>query len=173
MRVFGFDLSVSRIGVAHPDGSTTSITARAKAADPYRRLNELLTAVSRELRLWPGVDVVVVEGYALGAVKGRLAAIRLGEIGGAMRLLTWELGIPFVDVPPSSVKQVATGNGNASKDEVLFAARAAGARARNHDEADAWWCHEIGIRALAGDPLPEALDALPWPRAPRPSPRST
>jgi Holliday junction resolvasome RuvABC endonuclease subunit len=160
---FGLDLSTKRIGLARPDGTTTSITARAGASDPYRRLHELVTGVSHEFRRWPGTPLAVVEGYAIGAVPGRWALVRLGELGGSIRLLAWELGIATVDVSPSSLKLAATGNGGAKKDVMIEAAIAAGGRPGNHDEADAWHLHDLGRRALAGEELPEKLASLPWP----------
>ena len=163
MSVFGLDLSTKRIGLARPDGTTVSITARAGAGDPYRRLHELVSAVSNELRRWPGAPLAVVEGYALGAVRGHLALVRLGELGGSVRLRAWELGIPTVDVAPRALKAFATGNGAASKDEMVAAAVAHGGRPANHDEADAWHAHELGRRWLAGLELPEKLGALGWP----------
>jgi Holliday junction resolvasome RuvABC endonuclease subunit len=159
---YGIDPSTKRIGLAHPDGATTSITARAGADDPIRRRHELRAGVRRELRLWPEARLAVVEGYGLGS-PGRLSLVRLGEVGGAVRDEAFELGLEVVEVPPSVLKLAATGKGNASKDEVLEAARAAGSTARNHDEADAWWLHELGRRWLADEPLPDSVAVLPWP----------
>lgn len=163
MTVYGIDPSTKRLGLARPDGTTVSITARAGAEDPIRRRHELRVQVRRELRLWPDAVLAVVEGYALGT-PGRLALVRLGEIGGAARDECFDAGLEVVEVAPSSLKEVATGRGGASKDDVLDAALELGAHPRNHDEADAWWLSEIGRRALAGAPLPETVAALPWPR---------
>jgi Holliday junction resolvasome RuvABC endonuclease subunit len=160
---FGLDLSTKRIGLARPDGSTTSITARAGAQDPYRRLHELVTAVVAELRRWPDAALIVVEGYAIGAVPGRWALVRLGELGGSTRLAAWERGLVTVDVAPAALKHFATGSGRASKEAMVAAAVAAGGRPGNHDEADAWHLHDLGRRALAGEELPPSLAALSWP----------
>lgn len=162
--VFGLDPSTKRIGLTRPDGTTVSIRARAGAEDPIRRRHELRVAVRRELRCWPEATLLVVEGYNLGAVPGRLALVRLGEIGGAVRDEAFEAGLDVVEVAPAALKLEATGKGTASKDEVLEAARVAGAAVQNDDEADAWWLHEIGRRALAGLPLSAKVAALPWPR---------
>jgi hypothetical protein len=161
--VFGVDPSTKRIGLARPDGTTVSLRARAGAEDPIRRRHELRTAVRRELRCWPEATLLVVEGYALGAVPGRLALVRLGEIGGAVRDEAFEAGLDVVEISPAALKVEATGNGRASKAEVVAAAVAAGASPRNDDEADAWWLSEIGRRALAGAPLSPKVAALSWP----------
>lgn len=162
MTVFGIDPSVTRLGLARPDGSTCSLAPSAGAADPLRRLNELVSFVARELARWPDAELVVVEGYALHG-PGRIALVRLGELGGALRLLAWERLLHVVEVAPDALKLVATGSGRADKTQIVDAAREAGASPRNHDEADAWWLHEIGRRAVAGEPLPASVAALPWP----------
>lgn len=162
-RVFGIDPSTKRIGLARPDGTTVSITAHAGAEDPIRRRHELRTAVRRELRLWPEATLAVVEGYAL-AVPGRLALVRLGEIGGAVRDEAFEAGLAVVEVSPSSLKEVATGKGSATKGQMIETAIAAGAHPANDDEADAYWLHETGRRALLGLPLPPNVRGLPWPQ---------
>lgn len=162
MTVFGLDPSTKRIGIARPDGSTTSVTAKAGADDPWRRLHELSDAVERELIRWPEATLIVIEGPALH-VPGRLALIRIGEVRAAAALAAFRRVFTIVEVSPSSLKEIATGNGRADKNQVLDAAVMAGASPRNHDEADAWWLSEIGRRALAGAPLPDAVAALPWP----------
>lgn len=162
MSAFGLDPSTARIGLARPDGSTTSITAHAGAADSWRRLHELSDAVERELIRWPDADVIVIEGPALH-VPGRLALIRVGEVRAAAALAAFRRLFTIVEVAPTALKMVATGNGNAKKEDVVAAAIDAGATPRNHDEADAWWLHEIGRRVLAGEPVPESIAALPWP----------
>jgi Holliday junction resolvasome RuvABC endonuclease subunit len=175
-RAVGLDLSCSRSGVALPDNTTRSIVPRAGSSDPARRLNEIVWRLDAYLQVEraTGVDLAVIEGYNLGPVVGRLAAVRLGEVGGAVRTRLFELGIPFIEIPPKQVKLWATGNGNASKDMMVEAAQADGAIVANHDEADAYWCHDIGRcrdgdwRPLsAPDPLREVRSkirrSLKWP----------
>lgn len=135
----GLDPGVKSFGVALPDGSTRTISPRAGSKDPARRLNEILYRLSAYLRLCSGLEIAMIEGYDLGPRRGQLALVRLGELGGVVRGHLFELGIPYMEVPPKSLKLYATGNGNASKDDMSEAARACGAEAANHDEADAWW----------------------------------
>ena len=70
---------------------------------------------------------------------------------GAVRLTTKRVAmtrihvpVRWVDIPPSSLKKFATGSGNASKAEVLWAAKKVGALVTTEDEADADWCWRIG-----------------------------
>lgn len=169
LAIAGLDPSTARIGWAAPSGHTSSLTARAGAADPARRLHELAREVERVVRLYPPrPDLVAVEGYALAA-PGRLALIRLGEIGGVIRCRLHELCIAYVEIPPTSLKRHATGNGNADKDRMLARARELCPEGiSNHDEADAWLLRRMTRQALGLEPMTlgheqDAIAALVWP----------
>ena len=171
MNVAGCDPSTSRIGWAGTDGSLHSISAKAKADENARRLHELVSSVDRTMAIrppWP--DVIAVEGYSLQAFGGGiLSKIRLGEIGGSLRLRWFEQGIPYVEVPPSSLKRFATGSGNADKERMVRAAQQQGATPRNDDEADAFHLRRMALAAyglISGqleDYELDAISALPWP----------
>ena len=165
MRIAGLDVSTSRIGYAAPDGRLFSITARAGASDPARRLYELIRDFETTLyRYPPRPDLVVIEGYSL-ASPGRLALIRLGEIGGVVRLRLFEREISYVEVPPSSLKRFAVGAGNATKEPMLRRAIELGARlhgSTNDDEADAFHLRRMGRAAhgLEGPLVDHEIDAI-------------
>ena len=168
MRIAGLDLSTARIGYAAPEGTLHSVTARAGADDVSRRLHELLTALERLLRLYPPLpDLVAVEGYSL-ASPGRLALVRLGEVGGAVRLRLFELDVPYVEIPPSSVKRHATGAGNADKHRMQARAIELGARGNvNDDEADAFLLRRMARQAHGLEPMDldherDAIANLSW-----------
>ena len=162
MTVFGVDASTTRTGIARPDGTTTSIVPRAGSKDPLRRLHEIVEAFELELRRFPEARLAVFEDYSLGS-PGRISLVRLGEVGGNLRIRCFERGLEVVAIRPSSLKLEATGNGSASKDLMVDTARARGARVANNDEADAWHARDVGLRALRGEPLSDAVAALPWP----------
>lgn len=168
MRIAGLDLSTARIGYAAPEGALHSVTARTKADDVPRRLHELLTALERLLRLYPPLpDLVAVEGYSL-ASPGRISLVRLGELGGAVRLRLFELDVPYVEIPPSSVKRHATGNGNADKYRMVARAIELGARGSvNDDEADAFLLRRMarqahGLEVAELDHERDAIANLSW-----------
>lgn len=56
--------------------------------------------------------LVVLEGYSMGS-KGRV--FHIAENTGILKHYMWQLGIPWIDAPPTSVKKFATGKGNADK----------------------------------------------------------
>lgn len=78
------------------------------------RINKLVTEY-RDLH-------VIIEGYSFGS-KGR-SVVSLGELGGAVRLFLFQNNIPFLEVPPTTLKKVVTGRGDAKKEDMLAAVRA-------------------------------------------------
>lgn len=63
---------------------------------------------------------VAIEGYAYAMAN---QAHQLGEVGGVVRTVLWGHCFPFRIHSPSSVKKFATGKGNATKEEMVAAAR--------------------------------------------------
>ena len=163
MNVVGLDLSTKRIGFAAANGDLLSISGHAGAEDPYRRRHELTRELAHAFKLRPPrPDLVVVEDY-ITAAPGRIALVRLGEIGGIVRTWLFEEDLRMVLVSPGTVKRFATGNGNADKEAMQRRAIELGARGNvNHDEADAFHLRRMGRAAhgLEGILLAHELDAL-------------
>lgn len=61
--------------------------------------------------------LVAIEGYAMGSKTRPQMA---GELGGHLRLLLWQAGIPYIIVPPTLVKKYATGKGTSPKDVMMM-----------------------------------------------------
>lgn len=99
--------------------------------------------------------LVVIEGYAFGARNGREA---LGELGGLLRhaLYLWE--VPWITVPPPSLKLWITGQGRASKAAMRKAlvGRLPKDEKLSHDEVDAYALGLLG-EAFLQRQLPTAL----------------
>lgn len=170
--IAGLDASTKRIGYAAPDGHLWSVSAKAGPKDPARRLHELERALERLISLYPPKpELVIIEGYALGG-PGRLSLVRLGELGGVIRLRLFELGIPYLEIPPTVLKRYATGNGAAKKPAMIDAALELGATATatalNDDEADAFLLRHLGRMGYGLEPLElgpklEILSAITFP----------
>lgn len=160
-RVVGLDLSLTATGIATPEGQRT-IGTKARGCE---RLIELRDTIRKACEL---ADLVAVEGYSFGSRNSHAHA--LGELGGVVRVALHVASVPFVEVPPSSLKKFATGKGNAGKEEVLASAiRRLGYEGHDNNEADALWLRAMGMDAL-GCPLvamPEshraALVKVEWP----------
>jgi Holliday junction resolvasome RuvABC endonuclease subunit len=140
--VTGLDGSLTSTGWAR-DGKTGRILGPIQEHANYMqkvvRLNKLVVAIDR---ICKGSEVVVMEGYSHASKYG---GEWMGELGGAIKLVLYRRRIPFVVIPPSTMKKYATDNGRASKDQVLAAAVRQGAPVENNDEADAWWLYDMGL----------------------------
>jgi crossover junction endodeoxyribonuclease RuvC len=178
----GLDVSTARIGYAAPSGALISITAKAGADDPARRLHQLRTGLTTALVRYPPLpDLIGIEGYSLGMMTvtrttstgshktptGVLSKIRLGEVGGMVRLHLFDNHIAYVDIPPTSLKRFATGRGNADKATMLAAARKHGVDVANDVEADAFHARRMALGAHGYlitllDHEADAIAALTW-----------
>lgn len=168
-RFIGIDYSTTATGIAIADGHHwQTFTLRSKPSGDtlsayYERIQDLAHDIvaAAEPRLG---DVIGIEGIAFagrGSSVDRLhyAWHRTAEF--LTRLQKTEL----VVVTTNQVKQLATGKGNAQKDEVLLATerRLPQAQASNNDEADAVWI-AVGASILAGSPVID-LPAAHMPKA--------
>lgn len=133
-RIVGLDLSITSTGIALPDGTTRTLHPRQ--IDLGARLNQLGTDLWRILQQ-ADPQLAIIEGYSLHS-PGPLGMVRRAEWVGCVRRDLRRLRVPTVEVPPTSLKLWATGNGNAPKPRMIQAARDAGGDPANHDEADAY-----------------------------------
>jgi Holliday junction resolvasome RuvABC endonuclease subunit len=154
IRVVGCDPSLTALGLATPEGPRT-LTTRLRGPVRLAWLrDEVLTALDLHDDPTAWTALAAVEGYSYDSGH---AAHQLGELGGVLRLAFWERRIPYVVIPPSTLKQYATGRGNAGKEEVLAAAiRRLGYQGHDHNQADALW-----LRAMAMDHYGHPLCAIP------------
>jgi crossover junction endodeoxyribonuclease RuvC len=169
-RILALDLSLVRTGACVSSdsgafGDYSSIaTGKLRGMERIDRIARQVQARARD------VDLVVIEGYSFGS-KGR-SVFDIAELGGCVRFLLYRLGIPWVDVSPSTLKKYATGKGNSPKDAMIAAAiRRFGFAGCDNNEADAYllWClarHAYG-RPIASVPQVQAaaIEAVmfPWP----------
>lgn len=168
MNVTALDLSLSSTGVASSvdDGITGVTTLEPGKLRGVHRLRWLREQVMLHAY---GAHLVVMEGYSFGS-RGR-AMFSLGELGGVIRCALDDAGIPWVALPPSVVKKLATGKGNAKKELVLVeAVKRLGYTGSSTDEADALWLLQAALihYGLPGAvDLPKAhlsaLDTIEWP----------
>lgn len=163
MSILALDLSLTATGWAHSNGRSGVIVPRGEFARGIDRLRWIRWSVS-QLRPF---DLAVIEGYAFGRIQ---KAHHLGELGGVIRCALADANIPFVEIPPASLKMFATGKGNAKKDVVLTAAiQKLGYGGNSNDEADALWLlamatvHYVRTDIPLGATERRALEAISWP----------
>ncbi len=170
MNIIAFDLSLTCIGFAGPDGSGAFVPP----ASASRGVDRLRWIRDEVLRRSQSADLVVIEGYSF-ASKGN-AIISLGELGGAVRCAFADVGRAYAVVSPAARAMFATGKGNAGKPEVLAAAiRELDYQGHSYDEADALWLYRMARAHYArnGDRLNEkrrqAIAKVEWPELPVPA----
>lgn len=161
IKVAGLDLSMTATGVAHTqsDGSAcTHVVVPAGRGD--FRLSDIRRRV---LAFVAGAELVLIEEWL---VRSQSAPIT-GMVHGVVREGLIEAGIPYLTVPPATLKKYATGRGGGVGSDKTAMAVAAFKRAEREfedsNQCDAWWLW-VAARELTGDPvldLPKAQrDAL-------------
>ncbi|HEV2071073.1 MAG TPA: hypothetical protein VGR26_14885 [Acidimicrobiales bacterium] len=150
IRVLGLDIASRCTGVALPNGRTLTIKARTQTNPGPGRMDEQLVEL-RRLTANAAPEIAAIEGYSMGGLRG-LASQRLAETGGIIRWALWRRGVPFLEIPPSTLKVYATGSGRADKDDMVAVAVEGGADVDDHDQADAWLCRAFLLHAV-GQPV--------------------
>lgn len=121
---------------------TTKQTGPARLCEIRERVKNILS----EFNVFSGLDgdicadlrglYVAIEHYAMGARYNREA---LGELGGVLRVMLFEKGFPYIEVPPVRLKQFATNKAFAEKDHILLSVyKKWGIEFKTNDEADAF-----------------------------------
>ena len=165
MKLIGIDLSLTSSGVSI-NGMTKTLTSSEKGVD---RLCDLRGGFMSLLSDY-SITHAVIEGYSFASRNSHAHSI--GELGGVIRLLLHDMGIWFVDVPPTSRAKFATGRGNASKGEVISSISAKTGLvfvgASGNDECDAWVLEQMALAHLGISQYSwtkeqmSALDKVDW-----------
>lgn len=140
--IVGLDLSLTSTGYSCGDMRRTITTKNKGPA----RLHDISTELA-SLLVEIDTPAVMIEGYSFASRNSQAHAI--GELGGVVRLVLWNLRIPYVEIPPTCRAKFATGKGNAGKGEVMSSVSArtgivwSGAGA--DDICDAFILEEMGL----------------------------
>lgn len=70
------------------------------------------------LNLHIAVTQCAIEDYSMGS-KGKV--FHIAENTGLLKYLLWQRDVPFITVPPTTIKKFATGKGNAKKEQMFEA----------------------------------------------------
>jgi crossover junction endodeoxyribonuclease RuvC len=128
VKIVGIDPGLAATGIGIVWGGPTSVAGYAhgtirtpktdRTAHRLEQIHEKLTKVLRQ----ETPDLMIVEDiFSLG--KYPKSSILLGKVAGVVLLAGAQAGIPALEVQVRAVKQVLTGNGNASKEQVETAVR--------------------------------------------------
>lgn len=118
MNILGIDPSLSSSGycVIRKGGSISAGTIPVKKAKGNERLGYIRDKF-KQIILKHKIDIIFIEGYSFGS-QGR-SFLSLAELGGVIRLLFYEMNIPYYQIYPLAVKKFITGVGNAEKEELV------------------------------------------------------
>jgi crossover junction endodeoxyribonuclease RuvC len=95
-----------------------------------------------------GVDLVIIEGYSFA---GKFINSVQYELGACIRMRLYQEEVPFIEIPPTSLKKFVTGKGNAKKDLILLGVyKRWDFDTEDDNEADAYGLAQFG-RALIGE----------------------
>jgi crossover junction endodeoxyribonuclease RuvC len=127
-KIVGIDPGLAETGIGVVWGTPTSVagfahgTIRTPKTDRQAyRLEQIYDRLAKVL-LQETPDLMVVEDiFSLG--KFPKSGISLGKVAGVVLLAGSRAGVRTVEVQVREVKQVLTGNGNASKEQVETAVR--------------------------------------------------
>lgn len=145
VNILALDLSLTSTGYCH--GGETGViavdeTGPARLSKIRKEVENLVNGFS--------IDIIAIEGYSFSSRNSQAHSI--GELGGVIRLLLWELDKPVIVIPPTCRAKFATGKGNASKNEVISSISAkTGLVWQNpgaDDKCDAWVMEEMVLCQL-------------------------
>jgi crossover junction endodeoxyribonuclease RuvC len=106
------------------------------------RLHSIAAEVKRTLEIWRP-ELVVAEGYAF--CRNIDSFVKIVEVGTVVKMVLYELRIPYVDVSPTLLKKWTTGYGHADKEAMAEAAfRRWGFTSLNTDVVDAYALGQMG-----------------------------
>jgi Holliday junction resolvasome RuvABC endonuclease subunit len=164
-RIVGLDLSLSATGVSISNDATLTCSTRLRGVERIVAIRDAVLRVCDK----PST-LVVVEGFAMGTGR-QSGSYEIGGLGWVIRVALHEHGVPYVEIPPATLKKFATGKGNAGKPDMLASAIRAGYDGPNDDNAiDAWWLRQLGEYANADESHPlttayrdDAVAKIEWP----------
>lgn len=113
MRYVGIDISTNTgVVIMDEQGKVQyeeELNGKCNTAHEMRMyIEEIMNCVSVD-------DRVILEGFGFASKKGFL----LGGIGWGVRMKLDEMGIKYIEVPPTVLKKFATGKGNSGKQVVM------------------------------------------------------
>ena len=148
IRVMGLDLStVTGLSIVDSDKTVAHAEVVAfKKLTGCERINAIAGRIMNAHDYYKP-DFVSIEDYAVSRFGGS-AIVSIG-IGSVVRFLLWQNEIPYLDVPPTSLKKFVTGKGNAKKENMILEVyKRYGYTSATNDIADAVGLGMFGLCAV-------------------------
>ena len=155
--IIGLDLSLTSSGVAVKPALADNrkekvfaipTTAKESIEDRWKKI---ALGIKHEVRAG---DSCFIEDYAYGMPSQRSNLTTLAEVGGIIKFMLLNMGVPVFPVSPGTLKKWATGKGNAKKEDMKLAVyKKFGREFVTSDEADAFLLADFGNCVLQRDAL--------------------
>lgn len=113
----GTGVCVLHFGESTPRYATTVLTKNLMGIERLIKIRDTVLTILTNTSLKSNIVNVCIEGYGFGC-KGN-AIFNLGELGGILRVMLYEEGYGYIDVPPTSLKKFITGKGTSKKEVML------------------------------------------------------
>jgi crossover junction endodeoxyribonuclease RuvC len=121
INVLGIDPSLTETGCVYLSNGKIKDKYTIKTRPSDSHIGELrrLTDIKDQIKLNYDIGVVVIEGIAFSIVNTR-SLVQLSALNYFIRDKVWRSSIPFVVVPPTTLKKFITGAGNSKKDMMML-----------------------------------------------------
>lgn len=159
MRVMGLDVS-TKTGLSVVDKDRNVLLGEQVTFPKLRGWERASAIIARimELHAEYKPDLVVIENYGFANAN---SLVTLVEIGTIIRYFLWQENIPYIDVPPNSLKKFVTGKGQAKKEEVMmYVLKRWDYTSKTNDIADAVGLGMFGLGCLGLDFGAKAKEAV-------------
>jgi len=119
MKVLGLDVSTFT-GVAVVEGGGNILYTGEINYPKLRGMERCGAIAGRVLRIIEELnpDFVVIENYGFANANSLATLV---EVGTVIRYFLYQENVPYLVVPPNSLKKFVTGKGNAAKDQMMMA----------------------------------------------------
>ena len=161
MSFLGIDPSLTGFAYRHRPYSATGTSygfgIRTKPKD-FASFPARLDFITLEFRRFLSthgstVRLAAIEGFSFGSARSGMTQVMITAVGMMARVELWRAGIPFLEVPPSTLKKWITGKGNAEKNLMLREVfKRWGFEAETDDDADAFALLKLAERWCEAEP---------------------
>jgi Holliday junction resolvasome RuvABC endonuclease subunit len=145
VKVLGLDIS-TYVGMALVgEGEDRGKCIHFAGLKGFKRLAAIKSQLEMVLDVW-APDYAVIEGFGF---KNKFTLVTLVEVGTIVRDVLHRRGIPWYEVPPTTLKMWTTGKGNAKKPDMAAAAKKRwGYESPSDDIVDAFSLGKMGEGGL-------------------------
>jgi len=146
MRSMGFDIATHTGMAMVDDRDHKCALLHIPESKGFQRLHLIAKTTQSRVEAWQP-ELAVIEDYAFS--KFGSAHQTLIEYGTVIRVVLYDLGVPWVTVLPNTLKKWTTGKGNADKDVMSYHVQQRfGFSNPSHDIVDAYALAQMGQMSM-------------------------